>query len=78
MDARTPTDVNISVWASVSVRLYTKNIEAKVQKRGVCQDKTAAASCMREKLPVASLQKAAGQPRYRPIRYVEAECRKLA
>lgn len=31
-----------------------------------------------EKLPVASLQTAAGQPRYQPIIYVEAECRKLA
>lgn len=31
-----------------------------------------------EKLPVASLQTAAGQPRYQPISYVEADCRKLA
>lgn len=31
-----------------------------------------------DKLPVASLQTAAGQPRYQPISYVEAECRKLA
>ena len=31
-----------------------------------------------EKLPVASLQTAAGQPRYQPISYAEAECRKLA
>lgn len=30
------------------------------------------------KLPVASLQTAAGQPRYQPISSVEAECRKLA
>lgn len=31
-----------------------------------------------EKLPVASSQTAAGQPRYQPISYAGAECRKFA
>lgn len=40
---------------SISVRI-TANTCARAQS-GVCQDKTAAASCMRDKLPVAAVQK---------------------
>ena len=63
--------------ARAYLRACTRSVQEKC--RAVCvRTKQLQLPAREEKLPVASLQTAAGQPRYQPISYVEAECRKLA
>lgn len=59
---------------SKTVRTHTGTVRKKWH---VSRRKQLQLPAREERLPVDSLQNAAGQPRYQPISNVEAECRKL-